>query len=182
MRRIALALLALAFAASACDREKTPSPSFGRATPVAAEPLPTPEPPPEGAWALAVLGTSEDGCLVGTPPDVVYLSGVGQDWQISLQPFFLDASGVLRGDSLSLTGAALSVKRPTIDCVIAERDEWVLTRSAPETLEGEFVRVRELDAGDACAEALPEGLELPCLSRWSVRLDHRSAKRAPKPQ
>lgn len=176
----ALPIAAVVLLACACsDREKPSKPDFGHTTPVAAEALPAPEPPPEGAWALTV-GTSENGCAIGAPPEVVYLAGNGQDWQVALQPFFHDASGALRGDSLEMTGAALSVKRPTIDCVIAERDEWTLARTAPETLEGELVRVRELRTGDACIEAVPEGVELPCLTRWRVRLDHRSAKRAPK--
>lgn len=176
MKRL-LPIAAVMLACACSDREKA-NVDFGRTSPVAAESLPTPEPPPEGAWALT-LGTSDNGCALGAPPDVVFISGAGQDWQVSLQPFFVDASGVLRGDSLEMSGVALSVKRPTIDCVIAERDAWTLTRTAPETLEGELARAREVSAGLECAEALPEGLELPCVTRWRVRLDHRSAKRAP---
>lgn len=177
MRR-ALAITVLL--CSGCFKpEPKESVDFGHTSPVAgAEALPTPEPPPEGAWSLAVEST-EDGCGLAAPPEVVYLAGDGHEWQIALQPFFLDATGVLAGEKLDLEGTARVVYRPTVDCIVRERDEWQLTRTAPETLAGEVARVREVAEGDACAEATSEGIELPCVTRWRVRLDHRSAKRAP---
>lgn len=175
-------LLAIAFAvaaASGCEERARTAPDFGRTPePTQAETLPTPEPPPEGAWSLAVEST-EDTCGLTMPPEVIYLSGDGREWQVTLQSFFLDASGVLEGDELAMTGSATVVHRPTIDCVLEDRDAWTLTRTAPETLQGELARVREVVAGDACAQVLADGVELPCLTRWQVRLDHRSAKRAP---
>ena len=174
----AAALLALA-AAAACEYERAPPPDFGRTPePPVPETLPTPEPPPEGAWALAVTSSGDD-CGFGAPPEVVYLAGDGREWQVTLQPSLLDATGVLDGDDLSMTGTARVVLRPTIDCVFEDRDSWTLRRIAPETLTGELARVREHLDGDACAGTLPDGVALPCLSRWSVRLDHRSARRAP---
>ena len=174
---------ALAIAVLVCAGCFNPEPKepidFGRGTPApGAETLPAPEPPPEGAWALAVEST-EDGCGLAALPDVVYLAGAGQDWQVTLQPFFLDAAGTLAGDDLVLNGTARVVYRPTLDCILQERDAWQLTRSAPETLTGEIARVRETHQGAECAKVLPADVELPCLTRWRVRLDHRSAKRAP---
>lgn len=176
-RGLALALALTATAA--CEERAKKAPDFGRVPEAApAEALPTPEPPPEGAWSLAVEST-EDSCGLTMPPDVIYLSGDGREWQVVLQSFFLDVSGVLEGDELAMNGSSLVYHRPTLDCVIEERDAWTLTRTAPETLEGELARVRETHAGNECAQALAEGVELPCLTRWRVRLDHRSAKRAP---
>lgn len=172
--------LALVIAAGGCFKPEPKEPvDFGRGSGApGAEAIPTPEPPPEGAWTLTVEST-EDGCGLAAPPEVVYLAGDGHEWQIALQPFFLDASGVLAGDDLALNGTARVVYRPTIDCVLQERDAWQLTRSAPETLTGEVARVREAIEGSQCATTTPDGVELPCLARWRVRLDHRSAKRAP---
>lgn len=173
-------IVLLALAAGGCFR---PDPKervdFGRdSSGPGAESLPTPDPPPEGAWALAIEST-EDGCGLAVPPDVVYLAGDGREWQVAFQPFFLDAAGALAGDDLSLAGSARVVYRPTLDCILQERDAWQLTRTAPETLTGEIARVRETHDGAECEKVLPEGVELPCLTRWHVRLDHRSAKRAP---
>jgi len=178
--RGAAAIALVVVSAAGCFKPEPKEPvDFGRVSPGPdAEALPTPEPPPEGAWSLTVEST-EDGCGLSAPPDVVYLAGAGTEWQVTLQPFFFDATGTLAGDDLSLTGTARVVHRPILDCVLNERDVWQLHRTAPETLSGEIARVRETHEGAECAATLPADVELPCLTRWKVRLDHRSAKRAP---
>lgn len=171
MRRIALGGLVVVVAAAACDRTPREKPDFARESATPAEALPTPEPPPDGEWGL-VVDSAGDACAVGTPPDRVRLASDRFGFQIALQPFFLDAQGRLEGDALSLTGSARVIHRPTVDCVIDEREVWRLRRTAPASLAGELSRTREVAAGDDCADVTPAAVTLPCTSRWQVRLDH----------
>ena len=168
-RALAFALAAAALAACE-DPPPSPRPDFGRAAPTPpAEALPTPVPPPEGVWALEIVST-EDSCGYGAPPETVALAGDGLHFQIALQSFFIDAQGLLTGDDLALRGSSLLSYRPTYDCVIEEQDVWALRRTEPTTLEGELLRLRDHRSGDECVSVLREGSELPCITRWVVRL------------
>lgn len=179
MRRRTLALAALVTAAAACEETRSPGPVRGPSFEETEDALPSPTPAPlgEGEWSLVLSGTA-GLCGLELPPVRVYLSGEGNEFQISAQEGLLDVDGRWDGTNLEMNGGARRIFRPALDCIVDDHETFALGRT-PDLLAGTFTIARRAVAGEACADALP-GVTLPCRSTRTARLAFVSPRRAPK--